>query len=63
MENDNILINKLAKQLAEILKTETNEDKQLVVCKIKQQISNNELIFKSILDKAINLILNDNENC
>ena len=62
MESVNVQIDKLAAMLAESIKVDTDEDKELVVYLIKGLIDYNELIWMAIVDKAKDIIISEYQN-
>lgn len=57
MKSVNVTIDKLAELLAETLKADTDEDKELVVHILKKLINNDKQMWNEIVFKSVDFIL------
>lgn len=57
MKSVNVTIDKLAELLAETLKADTDEDKELVVYILKKLVNNDEQMWNEIVFKSVDFIL------
>ena len=57
MKSVNVTIDKLAELLAETLKADTGEDKELVVYILKKLVNNDEQMWNEIVFKSVDFIL------
>lgn len=57
MKSVNVTIDKLAELLAETLKADTDEDKELVVYILKKLVNNDKQMWNEIVFKSVDFIL------